>query len=103
MTNLVRSHDYTQVSRDHRGLRTVLPRTLTEGTLAVVDVEIAAGTAGPPLHVHPTSDETFILLDGALLVHLDGRVTQLEAGDVVHITRGTRHTFATPQSAARTS
>jgi quercetin dioxygenase-like cupin family protein len=98
MTSIVRSLDYINVGRDHRGLRTILPSATTGGVVAVVDVEIAAGTAGPPLHIHPTSDETFLMLDGVLLVRLDGEVAQLGAGDVVHITRGTSHSFATPQS-----
>ena len=100
MTTIIRPDEHAEVSRAHRGLRTVLPRAATAGLLAVVDVDIPAATAGPPLHIHPTSDETFILLTGMLLVHLDGEVADLAPGDIVHITRGTRHTFATPPSSS---
>jgi mannose-6-phosphate isomerase-like protein (cupin superfamily) len=68
----------------------------TEGVLAVVECDIPAATAGPPLHTHPGSDETFIVASGTLLVYLDGDVAELGAGELVHIGRGTRHTFPTP-------
>lgn len=68
----------------------------TGGVLAVVECDIPAATAGPPLHTHPGSDETFIVASGTLLVYLDGDVAELDAGELVHIPRGTRHTFATP-------
>ena len=96
MTTIVRPAQHADVARDRRGLRIILPSTSTAGVLAVVDCDIPAGTAGPPLHIHPASDETFVVQSGTLLVYLDGDVTELGAGDVVHIRRGTRHTFATP-------
>jgi quercetin dioxygenase-like cupin family protein len=59
-------------------------------------------TAGPPLHVHPASDETFFVLSGVLLVYADGQLTKITEGGLVHIGRGTPHTFATtPDSAAQ--
>jgi quercetin dioxygenase-like cupin family protein len=98
MTTVIRPEQRADVGRDRRGLRIILPSTETSAVLAVVDCDIPAATAGPPLHVHPASDETFIVLSGTLLVYLDGDVTELGAGDLVHIRRGTRHTFATPPS-----
>ena len=100
MTTIIRPGEHAEVSREYRGLRTVLSKAATGGLLAVVDVDIPAATTGPPLHIHPTSDETFILLAGALLVHLDGEVAELAVGDIVHITRGSRHTFATPAASS---
>jgi quercetin dioxygenase-like cupin family protein len=102
MTTVIRSDQRADVARDRRGLRIILPSAATGGVLAVVNCDIPTGTAGPPVHVHPASDETFIVLSGTLLVYLDGEVTELGAGDLVHIRRGTRHSFATPPpSAAR--
>lgn len=98
MTTVIRPEQRAGVERDGRGLRIVLPSAATSGVLAVVDWDIPAATAGPPVHIHPGSDETFLVQSGTLLVYLDGDVTELGAGDLVHIRRGTRHTFATPPS-----
>jgi mannose-6-phosphate isomerase-like protein (cupin superfamily) len=100
MSTIVRPQQHAGVSRDRRGLSIVLPSEATGGVLAVVDCDIPAATAGPPLHIHPGSDETFIVQSGTLLVHLDGDVAELGAGDLVYIPRGTRHTFATPPGSA---
>jgi quercetin dioxygenase-like cupin family protein len=102
MTTVIRSEHRADVARDRRGLRIVLPSAATADVLAVVDCDIPAGTAGPPVHIHPASDETFVVLSGTLLVYLDGKVTELGAGDLVHIARGTRHSFATPPTSSAT-
>ena len=52
------------------------------GQLAVVEVLVAAGAAGPPLHVHPAHAEGVYLLEGELLVQVRDasgrfRVTQV--------------------------
>jgi quercetin dioxygenase-like cupin family protein len=83
------------VNRDGRGLEILLSSTATGGTLSVVDCQVPAGSVGPPLHVHPESDETFLVLSGTLLLHLDDRLVELHTGAVAHVTRGSRHTFAT--------
>ncbi|TCC04986.1 quercetin 2,3-dioxygenase [Kribbella soli] len=46
-----------------------------------------------PLHIHPASDETFYLLDGEILLDLDGKKRSLSAGGVVVIPRGVPHAF----------
>jgi quercetin dioxygenase-like cupin family protein len=85
-----------EVSRDGRGLRILLPGRATDGSLAIVDCEISEGASGPPLHRHPGSGETFIVVTGRLLVHVEGRLRGLGPGDELHVPRGTAHTFATP-------
>lgn len=79
-----------------RGLQLLLDSTATDGTLAVLMCEAPEASPGPPLHVHPGSDETFIVLEGTLLVHADGTTHTLSAGASLFVPRGTRHTFATP-------
>lgn len=96
MTTVVLPEQRAGVSRDGRGLEVILPSAATGGTAAVVDCRVPAATAGPPLHIHPASDETFIVLSGTLLVHVDGMLTELAEGGLVHVSRGTPHTFATP-------
>jgi quercetin dioxygenase-like cupin family protein len=85
-----------------RRMRLLLDSTATGGTMAVLLCEAPQAAPGPPLHVHPESDETFVVLDGALLVHAEGQTHTLEAGASMFVPRGTRHTFATPpEHAAR--
>jgi quercetin dioxygenase-like cupin family protein len=46
-----------------------------------------------PLHVHPASDETFYILDGEILLDLDGERRTLSTGGVVVVPRGIPHAF----------
>jgi mannose-6-phosphate isomerase-like protein (cupin superfamily) len=78
-----------------RGFQAILPSSETGGTVAVVKGHMPAATAGPPLHLHPNSDETYLVQTGTLLVHIDGEVTKVGPGGIAHITRGTSHTYAT--------
>lgn len=49
-------------ARAGRGLDILLSSQDTAGTAAVVDCRVPAATAGPPLHRHPASDETFVAI-----------------------------------------
>ena len=42
-------------------------------------------------HVHDTSDEAFLLLEGTLLIDLDDRTIRLGPAQMVTVPRGTRH------------
>jgi quercetin dioxygenase-like cupin family protein len=61
-------------------------------------------TVGPdkrtPLHTHP-SDETFYLLDGSMLLHIDGAEHELRTGGVAVIPRGVPHAFLAQAQGAR--
>ena len=46
-----------------------------------------------PLHIHPESDETFYVLDGAILLHVDGEQHELRAGGIAIVPRGVPHAF----------
>ena len=46
-----------------------------------------------PLHTHPESDETMIVLEGTILMHLDGREQRVDAGGVALAPRGLPHAF----------
>lgn len=84
-----------QRATGRRGFEIVLPSTETDGALGVVEVHFPAGAAGPPVHVHTESEETYVVRDGVLLMYIDGEVVEIGAGGVAHITRGTQHTYAT--------
>ena len=46
-----------------------------------------------PLHLHPESDETMIVLEGEILMHLDGVEHVVAAGGIAMAPRGVPHTF----------
>ena len=65
----------------------------TGGAFAVLEHLLPGGLA-PPLHVQAHEDETFYVLDGQLAVHLDGRESRAQTGDVIRLPRGVPHAFA---------
>ena len=46
-----------------------------------------------PLHLHPDSDETMIVLEGEILMHLDGEEHTVRAGGIASAPRGIPHAF----------
>lgn len=54
-----------------------------------------------PVHVHPSSDETFYVLDGEILLDLDGERRSLGQGGVAVIPRGAPHAFMVTSPEAR--
>ncbi len=46
-----------------------------------------------PLHIHPDSDETMIVLEGEILMHLDGEQHTIQAGGIASAPRGIPHAF----------
>jgi quercetin dioxygenase-like cupin family protein len=48
----------------------------------------------PPAHFHPSQDERFEVLEGAVRAILDGEERRYEAGDVFEIRAGTVHQLA---------
>jgi quercetin dioxygenase-like cupin family protein len=54
-----------------------------------------------PLHTHPNAEETFYLLAGSILLHVDGAETELVAGGVAVIPRNVPHAFLAGSDGAR--
>ena len=54
-----------------------------------------------PLHVHPHEDETFIVLEGEILVHVDGSEHRVGPGGIAVAPRGTKHAFLVTSEEAR--
>src|ERR671917_579399 len=54
-----------------------------------------------PLHTHPHEDETFIVLEGEILVHVEGTEHTVSPGGVAVVPRRTRHAFLVTSEVAR--
>ena len=54
-----------------------------------------------PLHVHPHEDETFVVLEGEILVHVEGTEHPVGPGGVAVVPRASRHAFLVTSETAR--
>ena len=64
----------------------------TNGAFLLFEDRMAHGKV-TPLHTHPDSDETMIVVRGSILMHLDGANHVVEAGGVAVAPRGVPHAF----------
>jgi quercetin dioxygenase-like cupin family protein len=55
-----------------------------------------------PLHVHPEADETVYVLEGEILVKIDGTEARVGAGGMTFTPRGTAHGFLVLSETVRT-
>ena len=54
-----------------------------------------------PLHTHPESDETMYVLEGEILMHMDGAEHRVGAGGLAVAPRGVPHAFLVLSPTAR--
>ena len=54
-----------------------------------------------PLHQHPCADETFYVIEGEILLDLDGEKRTLGAGGIATMPRGLPHAFMVTSPTAR--
>jgi quercetin dioxygenase-like cupin family protein len=54
-----------------------------------------------PLHLHPEVEESMIVLEGELLMHLDGEERRVGTGGLVMVPRGMPHAFLVTSEKAR--
>jgi quercetin dioxygenase-like cupin family protein len=91
---VIRSADEGQPFWYDGGLMTMKARPDdTGGSLSVIDVIVPRGKA-TPLHAHPEAEESFYVIDGDIVVHVDGNDHQLTTGATTTVRRGTPHAFA---------
>ncbi len=65
----------------------IFVQNLSQGAMKIVKLD-----GDYPLHSHDTSDETFIILEGELIMERDGLPPlSLKAGDMVTIPKGMKH------------
>ena len=72
----------------------------TDGAFMLFEDHMPKGKT-TPLHVHPHEDETFIVLEGEILVHVEGTEHSVGPGGVAVVPRGTRHAFLVTSELAR--
>jgi quercetin dioxygenase-like cupin family protein len=72
----------------------------TDGAFILFEDRMPRGKT-TPLHIHPHEDETFIVLEGEILVHVEGTEHRVGPGGVSVVPRGTRHAFLVTSEMAR--
>jgi quercetin dioxygenase-like cupin family protein len=72
----------------------------TRGTFLLFDDVMTMGKT-TPLHSHPEVDETLYVLNGEILVHVDGREQKLGRGGIAMVPRGVPHAFMVTSESAR--
>jgi quercetin dioxygenase-like cupin family protein len=69
------------------------------GSVAVVEIELATGAAGPPPHYHERLTDSFCVLDGTLTVLLGDERHEAPAGSYALVPPGNVHTVSNPSEA----
>jgi quercetin dioxygenase-like cupin family protein len=72
----------------------------TGGAFLLFDDVMTKGKT-TPLHSHSEVDETFYVLQGEILVHIDGRELTLGSGGLAMVPRGVPHAFLVTSDTAR--
>jgi quercetin dioxygenase-like cupin family protein len=72
----------------------------TGGAFDLVEVEGRVGDM-PPLHVHHDHDETFVVTEGRISLHLPGRSVELGAGESFFAPRSVPHAYRVESETAR--
>jgi quercetin dioxygenase-like cupin family protein len=72
----------------------------TGGAYLLVE-EVARQGKVTPLHTHPAEEETFYVLEGEALIHLNGEERSLPAGSLVSVPPGMPHAYLVTSKVAR--
>jgi quercetin dioxygenase-like cupin family protein len=72
----------------------------TAGAFLLFEDQMIGGKV-TPLHVHVQEDETFYVLEGEILVHIDGIEHRVGARGMAMVPRGIPHAFKVVSAAAR--
>lgn len=62
---------------------------------------VITGSKATPLHVHPESDETMYVLEGEIVMQMDGDDHRVAAGGLAFAPRGVPHAFMTASDTVR--
>src|SRR5260370_19019892 len=83
------------------GVHTWLATNAETGGAFLLFDDVMTGGKTTPLHSHPEVDETLYMLEGEILVHIDGREQTLGSGGVAMFPRGVPHAFLVTSERAR--
>lgn len=72
----------------------------TGGAFLLFEDVMARGKT-TPLHTHPQVDETLYVLEGEVLLHIDGEEERIASGGVAMAPRGVPHAFLVTSETAR--
>jgi quercetin dioxygenase-like cupin family protein len=72
----------------------------TGGAFLVFEDDMEGGKV-TPLHLHPDLDETFYMLEGEILLHIDGQERRVGAGGIAVLPRGVPHAYLVTSPKAR--
>jgi quercetin dioxygenase-like cupin family protein len=72
----------------------------TDGAYLLVE-EVARRGKVTPLHAHPAEEETFYILEGEVVIHLDGDERSLGVGSLVSVPAGLAHAYLVTSEVAR--
>jgi quercetin dioxygenase-like cupin family protein len=72
----------------------------TGGTFLLFEMRMDQGKL-TPLHTHPESDETMYVLEGEILMHMDGQEHRVGVGGLAVAPRGVPHAFLVLSETAR--
>ncbi|MFF1385111.1 cupin domain-containing protein [Arthrobacter sp. NPDC058288] len=72
----------------------------TGGAFMMFEDQMSGGKM-TPLHTHPDSDETMFILEGEILVHMDGKEHRVGEGGLMVAPRGVPHAFMVTSPHAR--
>ena len=75
--------------------------TDTDGDLLVLEQTGFTPKGGPPLHLHPTQDEIFFVLEGEYLFQVGDEKFQLKESDTIFLPRNVPHAFVQLTEKAR--
>ncbi len=82
------------------GLHTWLAKEEETGGAFFLFEDRMEGGKVTPLHTHP-ADETMYVIDGEILVHMDGVEQRVAAGGIMFAPRGVPHAFTVVSESAR--
>src|SRR6266545_5755808 len=72
----------------------------TDGAFMLFEIRMEQGKV-TPLHTHPDSDETMYVLNGEILMHIDGQQHRIAAGGLAVAPRAAPHAFLVLSETAR--
>jgi hypothetical protein len=91
----------TEISNPDTGERIVFDEDASDDERLVWDEWRPAHHEPPPVHYHPTTEERFVVREGALVVQIDGGDIRLEVDEEITVPPQTPHVSYTEEDAAR--